>query len=94
MLMRLFGTMKTLPSTLHPALAAIVAAELEAGNTIVQVDERWPRPGCLTVHLGRAFILHHQCSTTVGYFEDHDPHGPFAEYCHLASGQAVLCSMH
>jgi DNA-binding HxlR family transcriptional regulator len=79
---------------LEPALAEIVKVEITAGNQVIQADRRWPCPGKINIHFRRRFMVVHPVNgITVLYHEDKDPHGPFAEYVCLSSGNSLVCSL-
>jgi len=82
-----------IPSTVHPDILAIVQSELALGNEVSSVGN-WPHAGRANVCLKYKFKgLYQGMSPDVGYAEDHDPHGPFAQYFHKNAGDAVLCSI-
>lgn len=79
---------------LEGELRNILKAELDAGNTVSGVTVDWPRRGRLSVQLKDRFKLEHATDgTTVIYAEDRDPHGSFAEYVDINTGQSLLCHL-
>lgn len=60
---------------LHPALRAILAAELAAGNEVAETGQGWPDPDSVFVRLRRPFsALPQPLPDGVRYHELNDPH--------------------
>ncbi len=75
-------------------LKRILHAELAAGNSVSGLTVDWPRPGKLCVYVEHRFKVKHDIEgTSVQYGEDHDPHGPVAEYCDRETEQSLICSL-
>lgn len=75
-------------------LKSILDAELAAGNSVSGLSVDWPRPGKLCVQMKLCFKIKHNVEgTSVDYGEDHDPHGPVAEYRDRETEQSLMCSL-
>lgn len=64
---------------LHPALQAIVAAEVSAGNRVRDANVDWPDPGSVHVTLARRFDGRHANAEAV-FSLCNDPHYWHADY--------------
>lgn len=64
---------------LHPALQAIVAAEVASGNRVCDAGVDWPDTGSVHVTLDRYFDNRHACAQAVFSLCD-DPHYWHADY--------------
>lgn len=72
-------------AVLHPALQALLAAELAAGNEVVETGQGWPDPDSVFVRLRRAFgALPQPLPEGVSYRELNDPHWWKAELTTLS----------
>ncbi len=62
-------------AVLHPALQAILAAELAAGNEVLETGQGWPDPDSVFVRLRRPFRgLPQPLPVGVSFHELNDPH--------------------
>ncbi|HEX5632159.1 MAG TPA: hypothetical protein VFX50_02990 [Gemmatimonadales bacterium] len=50
-----YGSPAHVPDELHPALRAMLAAELAAGNAVREVGRNFPEPGSVLVQLRHPF---------------------------------------
>ena len=86
--------MKTELEQLGGFLKSILDAELAAGNSVAGLTVDWPRRGKLCVQMKHRFKIKHNVEgTSVVYGEDHDPHGPVAEYRDRETEQSLMCSL-
>lgn len=68
-------------AALHPALTAMVDAEVAAGNEVTETGTGWPEPGSVFVRLAEPFkVIPPRLPEGVTYFEPNDPHWWKAEY--------------
>lgn len=66
---------------LHPALRAILDAEIAAGNTIREVGGGWPRRGSVFIRLRKPFqVRPEEVPAGVAYVAVNDPHWWREEY--------------
>ena len=65
---------------LHPALQAILDAELKAGNRVLSVSTGYPDKDSISVCLARRFQSKYQTSAQVDYELEKDPHYGYAGY--------------
>ncbi len=66
---------------LHPALSAILAAELAAGNEVAEMRTGWPKAGSVFVALRQSFLTRPpSLPEGIRYAELNDPHWWKAEY--------------
>lgn len=66
---------------LHPSLGAILAAELAAGNEVVESRVGWPDPGSVFIRLRREFLVeYNELPEGVRLTKLNDPHWWAAEY--------------
>ena len=79
-------------AALHPALAAILRAELAAGNEVAETQADWPDRGGLFVRLRHPFRARPTpVPAGVRYAEPNDPHGWKAEYSTLSPRHLLVC---
>ncbi|MET3493133.1 hypothetical protein [Variovorax boronicumulans] len=82
-------TVEILNTRLHPALQRIVAAEVAAGNRVVDVGIDWPDPGSVHVTLRDRFNNRHAGAEAVFSLCD-DPHYWHADYSTTAKPTHLL----
>lgn len=64
---------------LHPALRAIVAAEVSSGNRVCDAGADWPAPGSVHVTLEKHFDARHASAEAI-FSPCDDPHYWHADY--------------
>lgn len=77
---------------LHPALRAILVAELAAGNEVAETGGGWPDPDSVFVRLRDPFHARPDpLPDGLTYNESGDPHWWRADYCSLAPRHILAC---
>ena len=75
---------------LCPPLAALLQAELDAGNRVVETSTQWPTP--LSIWLARPFLCPPaKLPEGVTYRDVNDPHYWKAEYVHEPTRHMLAC---
>jgi RimJ/RimL family protein N-acetyltransferase len=77
--------------TLHPALRAILTAEIDAGNEIVETSQGWPDPDSVFVRLRQPFRTRPSLPDGVQYAELNDPHWWKAEFSTRSPRHILAC---
>jgi hypothetical protein len=72
-------TLALLNTRLHPALQAIVAAEVASGNRVSDAGVDWPEPGSVHVTLSKRFDNRH-ANAAASFSLCSDPHYWHASY--------------
>lgn len=65
---------------LHPALQAILDAELQGGNKVVSASTGYPDPDSVSICLAKRFRTLYATSSLVAYELEKDPHYGYAGY--------------
>lgn len=83
------GILALLNTRLHPALQAIVAAEVASGNRVMDAGADWPDAGSVHVTLAKRFDDRH-ASTEAIFSPCDDPHYWHADYSTTAKPRHLL----
>ena len=79
-------------AALHPALRAILEAELAAGNEIAETGGGWPDPDSVFVRLRHEFRTRHEpLPAGLTYTEPNDPHWWKADYSSQSPRHVLAC---
>ena len=77
---------------LHPALKAILRAELAAGNEVAETGGGWPDLDSVFVRLRYPFRTKPESTAGLDYNEPNDPHWWKADYCSRSPRHILACS--
>ncbi|WMI66591.1 hypothetical protein RBH94_05370 [Aestuariibaculum sp. YM273] len=82
--------MKELNFEITPSIAEILNAELNLGNSIVEINKGWPEKDSVLIILEKPFHKNYKIPDLI-FLSINDPHYWKEEYTHKIAKQSIAC---